>query len=457
MTSIQMTPTLSTAHSRRHLLATRCIGQKRDVRRRLQEQLLRSAFCVGLLFLSGGHGRADDDVFGAREIDIHSPNSPVLLYLQSDNPSPILGFPGMSLGYFDSTSATPTASAVFSLYRPAGQYQWEFTTVTASGNTERLAMQLGNDHSLSLFDPNGTGHITLHPGTDENSGVYWNGSRLATESEIIGSYLPVGVTILGNGAFSDAWSGVAIGDNAETNPDSIAIGSSSVAGGSLHIAIGYGARTVDSGLGYPDSMGATAVGLQAYAQGRYSLALGDGAVVGDFATVIGNSSSYGWASFSAGWGMALADGSISISGYTDSGAWNSTAIAGGTTTNYHAVAIGQGTWAFSPFQVVVGCYNEIPVEFDNYWNAQPRPVYQGGTDSPLFVVGNGADGARSNAFAVAWNGNTKIQGTVTVQGGVGEGRSIFQGNVHVQGVLRVPAAGDIGMGDFHTGTDPQQP
>jgi len=78
------------------------------------------------------------------------------------------------------------------------------------------------------------------------------------------------------------------------------------------------------------------------------------------------------------------------------------------------------------------------------------------------MIGNGAPAANgnptvySNALAVAFNGNTEIQGSVTVDGGPSDApvNSVFVQSVSVQGVLRVNPAGDLNMGAFTAGPTP---
>jgi hypothetical protein len=77
------------------------------------------------------------------------------------------------------------------------------------------------------------------------------------------------------------------------------------------------------------------------------------------------------------------------------------------------------------------------------------------------MIGNGvAAGAapevQSNAFAVAFNGNTEIQGSLTVDGGsdAAPATSVFKRDVSFQGVPRLLPAGDLNMGAFTAGTQP---
>jgi hypothetical protein len=157
-----------------------------------------------------------------------------------------------------------------------------------------------------------------------------------------------------------------------------------------------------------------------------------------------------------GWGITDGYASISLAGY--SGGFKSLSAIGGAAFGDQSVALGSGTIAYFANQVALGVYNDPGATVVN------SPLSPG---SLVFTIGNGrwvTQGdddtlVRSNAFSVAWNGNTQIQGAVNVQGGTADApaTSVFQHDVHVQGVLRVAPAGDVNMGDFTQGTDPRQP
>ena len=94
--------------------------------------------------------------------------------------------PGLTLSYHDAAMAT----AVFRLFRASGQYQWQLTTAP---NTDRLAMQLGNDHVLTLFDPAATGaaaRLVLDPSATDPK-ITIGGLRVATLPSGVSGFVPV--------------------------------------------------------------------------------------------------------------------------------------------------------------------------------------------------------------------------------------------------------------------------
>ncbi|MEI9897064.1 MAG: hypothetical protein WDN28_25180 [Chthoniobacter sp.] len=215
--------------------------------------------CWSALLLAAGHVRADTDLIQSGQITLNPSTGPVTLTLQGPAfDSAAADHYGLVLSYHDSTGTDPTASTVLRSFRPAGQYQWQFSTAAGDG---RLAMKLDNDHALTVFDPlnplDVSHAIVLHPGTDGNSGVFWNNQRLATASEVATGYIPMHISI-GAGPNS-----LAIGGNAQVVGDqSIAIGYNSQALSESSVAVG------DNAYVGSDSIYASAVGTGAVAIGK---------------------------------------------------------------------------------------------------------------------------------------------------------------------------------------------
>ncbi|MCS7008632.1 MAG: hypothetical protein NZL93_01685, partial [Chthoniobacterales bacterium] len=108
----------------------------------------------------------------------------------------------------------------------------------------------------------------------------------------------------------------------------------------------------------------------------------------------------------------------------------------------HSVAIGNSVRTQGYAQVVIGYYNKLvgdpfPTSSASSY-PHPKP------DSPIFVIGNGKRSAAgpphdqpSNALTVAYNGATRINGTLTVRQ-----------------TIRVAPGGDLPMGEFTAGSNP---
>jgi hypothetical protein len=269
---------------------------------------------------------------------------------------------------------------------------------------------------------------------------------------------------------------------------SVALGYHAVAGIGYALALGYEAHATDLG---------TAIGFQAEADsaglalGNYSLAKNHSVAIGAGSHALGsytyaygpnswcygtNSMAFGysltgnvwdavainglaWApqSFACAWGSSPGEASIAIGG--DAEGYKSFAAGSGVSWGDYSVTIGRGTVTEQHYQVILGAYNAYLAP----GTREPRP------GDPVFVIGNGylwgTDEHRSNAFMVLQNGSASVQGGLTVEGTAvtrdgGNGfvpapaPSLFKGDVSVQGVLRVPEAGDLSMGVFTEGTPP---
>lgn len=387
--------------------------------------------------------------------------------------------PGWTLGYVDddgSNPLMPTSVGIFRLQRTAGRYQWQFTTLPSdfsAGGDGRLAMELGNDHSLTLLDPHPENDappvdIRIVPGS--GGGVFVAGVQLATVSQVpnISSRLVSGLhasapntSSFALGPYASAISGgllspaFAFGDHASATAKNIAMGhyaSATGTGGAIAMGdtahadgvntVAFGANSVATGEG------AISLGTYAYATGAGALSLG-GAAYGDYATALGGSWAYANTSLAAGWGTANGQASIALGGYTEG--FKSFAGNSGSAYGECATAFGVGTLAYLPQQFAFGAYNDPGA-------TAARPVAAGDF---LFTIGNGSAQSgqpvvRSNAFTVGYNGDTGIQGGIHVQGGPVSApvTSTFDQDVSVKGVLRVPESGDLSMGAFTTGPQP---
>jgi len=276
----------------------------------------------------------------------------------------------------------------------------------------------------------------------------------------------------GFGAEATGSGAVAIGSMGETGFPPTMV--STLASGQDAFALGQGAHAVH--------YNSIAMGLAAFSSGLASVSLGYETVAtgpasfaaGNHARATGNSSislgshteASGESSFAAGFSTD-ASGQASIAmghnsgasgyfstavGYSDTAsAWGSTALGyGAKSTGKYAVAAGIGTEARSYQSAVVGTHNIIYGDPDNWVPTDP-----------IFVVGNGQDGAnRSDAFRVLKNGTTEILGGLVAKSLFGTYINAYMLNDHLNGNVTVNALGqDLYMGysntqdlKFYTGT-----
>jgi hypothetical protein len=183
------------------------------------------------------------------------------------------------------------------------------------------------------------------------------------------------------------------------------------------LATGGGTATGENAVGLAGEAiadnSAALTGGRAY--GISSTALSGGYAAGDSSTAISGGTSFGITSTAMSGAYSSGDYSTAMGGSDANGEY-STAMSAGTAdadystainfgvANYaHSTAIGEGIYTQAEGQVAIGTYNTL----------QATP-----TDD-LFVVGNGvSDSARSNAFVIKKNGNTSINGNLTVSGAV---------------------------------------
>ena len=133
--------------------------------------------------------------------------------------------------------------------------------------------------------------------------------------------------------------------------------------------------------------------------------------VGYYSLVAGrNCKAYGAQSFASGYNNEIGSGSTNsailggINNLIDADTRQG-AILGGrenVVDASNAVVAGHHNWAIGANQFIIGNYN-VPQGSKDAWY---------GTDN-LFIAGNGAEGARSNALELKWNGNLQIAGTLT--------------------------------------------
>lgn len=197
----------------------------------------------------------------------------------------------------------------------------------------------------------------------------------------------------GIGNKAKGYASVAMGQRSYSlGPYSIAMGAGAIANGDRAIAIGDGSALKDFAtvVGYSNAYGyaSTALGFASTASGSYSVAIGQG------------STANGSQSFALG-GNNLSQGeySVAIGVGAQSMGYASTAIGGNTTLGEFSSAMGISNYANGYASTVVG------INADSIVTRQTAIA----AATPLFIVGNGnASNDRSNALVVLKNGNVAI-------------------------------------------------
>jgi hypothetical protein len=210
-------------------------------------------------------------------------------------------------------------------------------------------------------------------------------------------------------------------DEANVGQSSVAFGLGTIASGNSSFAAGWfssatgmnsvalGAGTTSSGL-QSVAIGGGA-GLPMVASGRSSFVVGGLAntASGDFASIVGGTSS-----------IASGLGSLVLGGLSNSA------------TGTYSVATGSSTKAESNNLFVIGRYNVGGYTNNNNGITTDDGDTQWIATDPLFEIGNGTSSTtRSNALTVYKNGN-----------------------MSVKGAIRIPASGDLSMGEFTAGQAP---
>lgn len=149
--------------------------------------------------------------------------------------------------------------------------------------------------------------------------------------------------------------------------------------------------------------------------GNYSFATGiENEVVGDYSTAMGNGTT-ALGDYSTALGSQTnATGIYAVSlgrGTTASGNTSTSMGVGTIASGNYATAIGYQSSALGEMSTATG-YNTFANGYGTFvvglWNDSIVTRNTSSSLTPLFIVGNGAGGARSNAFVVLKNGNVAI-------------------------------------------------
>jgi len=177
-----------------------------------------------------------------------------------------------------------------------------------------------------------------------------------------------------------------------------------------------------------DSLGdySFATGLNTKAIGNYSTAMGSYTTSsGSFSTAMGKqTTASGYVSTAMGEiTTASASRSTAMGRNTTASGYASTAMGEITTASGdHSTAIGISTTASGDNSIAMGnqtTAKSLGETVVGYWNTDYTPDTDGATQwnatDRLFVIGNGAYGAPSDAMIVLKNGDTEINGNVTIE------------------------------------------
>lgn len=230
---------------------------------------------------------------------------------------------------------------------------------------------------------------------------------------------------LGNSSIATGVSSMALGNN------SLASGNSSIAMGEIARAIAQGSTalggsTTANGL-YSTAMGigtnanglfSTAIGAGTNANGFTSTAMGNGSTAGGlYTTAMGNgTNTNGMASTAMGNNtVASSDHSTSMGNATNASGQASTAMGNNTiASGGHSTAMGNASKASGQASTAMGSYNiakgYASTVIGEYNDSILIADETSGTISttPLFIIGNGNETTRSNAFLVRKDGNVGV-------------------------------------------------
>jgi hypothetical protein len=280
----------------------------------------------------------------------------------------------------------------------SGTLSWSSISSGGSSGLEQITENGNNGFRLTGSDPNNFGDIGA------------NSTDLSTQTQASTTRGATGLYSLASGENTTASSyrSTAMGNNTiASNENSTAMGINTNASGNSSTAMGN--STTASGTN------STAMGSNNTASGTSSTAMGRGTVAsGSYSTSLGElSTASGSRSLAAGQhASATAANSIAIGHAATASGYGSIALGGegNESAGLYSTAMGRYTKAHSIGELTIGSFNTNynPVGGASTWDNLDR----------LFVIGNGtSQNNRSNAFLVLKNGNTTINGQLTLSDG----------------------------------------
>ena len=274
-----------------------------------------------------------------------------------------------------------------------------------------LAQTFGGSLGLEQITENGNNGFRLTGSDPNNFGdIGANSTDLSTQTQASTTRGATGLYSLASGENTTASSyrSTAMGNNTiASNENTTAMGINTNASGNTSTAMGN--STTASGTN------STAMGSNNTASGTSSTAMGRGTIAsGSYSTSLGElSTASGSRSLAAGQhASATAANSIAIGHAAIASGYGSIALGGegNESAGLYSTAMGRYTKAHSVGELTIGSFNTNynPVGGASTWDALDR----------LFVIGNGtSQNSRSNAFLVLKNGNTTINGQLTLSDG----------------------------------------
>jgi hypothetical protein len=331
----------------------------------------------------------------------------------------LVAITGTNTGDQDLTSLAPLASPTFTgtptlPVGTIGVTKIAGDNTTALATTEYVKTAINNVPSgpfatASNVSSNSSGTIATDDfvfgstslagitGTDDDSRMFFDKSKAAFRA---GSAVGTQWDDIDVGAYSTAM-GL---DTKASGAYSMAIGGGTTASGSSSFAMGGGTSATGSS--------SVAMGGGTTASGAYSMAIGGGTTASGSSSFAmgGGTSATGSSSVAMGGGtMASGDLSVAIGGGTKASGNSSVAMGGGTTASgTYSMATGESTTAPSYTETAIGSYNTTYT---------PESTTELKLADRLFVIGNGAKGANSDALVVLKNGNTTLKGELTLTNG----------------------------------------
>ena len=318
------------------------------------------------------------------------------------------------------------------------------TTIQNGGADTRLELNYdGGFHVPGTFGP--TTPADSIPATGAGARLMWYPAKAAFRAGRVFDNTVSGIGTDGRTFWNPANVGnysVAFGNNTRASGDvSFAAGINTVASGTNATALGVGteasgsAATAMGNETTASAANATALGLQTTASGIEATALGSNTVASDErATAIGDKTAAEDFAATAIGSETVASGvaSTAMGGQTTASAFYSTAMGYLTTASGESsVAMGESTTASGLYSLAVGDATTARIEaaaamgtetvaatYSSVSIGRFNDANRGNDDGdpttgPLFVVGNGESGARSDALVLDASGDLTINGTLT--------------------------------------------
>ena len=209
-----------------------------------------------------------------------------------------------------------------------------------------------------------------------------------------------------NNTYSMGTDAVALGmGTVASGVQSFAMGAGATASGSQSFAIG-GGTTASGQQSFVHGGGSQASGYQSFAMGGGARANGSNTFAFGGGVCAGETSNDGYAIAMGGGSQAKKSYSVAIGSAPRANAQGSFALGKGVESNgEYSFALGNNTTANGKGQFVIGEYNATETVEDN----TQRGTY-------VFLVGNGEQNARSNAFTLDWNGIGWFKGGIKIGG-----------------------------------------